>query len=314
MNNIQEQINHNFVSPLYFAQIPNIAVIDLTPNEYILYGAYLRTIWNSENGSCWKSQNTLAKEIGYSIPTLRKAREGLASKGYISVESRKNEGDTDVITLLNKWQENIERQGGLKDSLQGVEKSFAPPSKDSLHKEEKENKKKEERENIPLSQPRQEHSYAQFVDSHIPHHHPEWTPTQWIGGNKPFTITGRPKYADGKHVDPLLHSLNVSAVFYAWLRALEWQAVRPAETLTDLWRDNYKQCEQLVLHRITPYEVCCYVYEQYQDGFWQGKVVSVENIQKQIQAWKTKKAQATDAPPIVPVPDSAIKPQEFGRW
>lgn len=144
MTNIQEQINHNFVSPLYFAQIPNIAVIDLTPNEYILYGAYLRTIWNSENGSCWKSQSTLAKEIGYSIPTLRKAREGLASKGYIIVESRKDEGETDVITLVNKWQENIERQGGLKDSLQGVEKSFAPPSKDSLHKEEKENKKKEE--------------------------------------------------------------------------------------------------------------------------------------------------------------------------
>lgn len=130
---------------------------------------------------------------------------------------------------------------------------------------------------------------------------PNWKAPQWIGANDYHTMKSKfRKYDDGKFLDPATHPSEVNAVFYAWLRGLGDK--QPAMSSEQLWRENFKQCEQLVLCRITPYEVYSYVTEQYNDAFWSNKVVGIGNVSRNIQAWKAQPTQPNGNGATQPTP------------
>jgi DNA-binding transcriptional regulator YhcF (GntR family) len=91
-----------------FAQ--KIGVIGLA--LYNLYASYAR-----EKGMAFPSQETVAKTLEISIPTLIKYNKILEENGLIKIERRKNEGKTNIIYLLKLFKEGSKTalDGGLKE-------------------------------------------------------------------------------------------------------------------------------------------------------------------------------------------------------
>ncbi|MBZ0291881.1 MAG: DnaD domain protein [Anaerolineae bacterium] len=114
-----QQITSERVEPCYFAMIPKMAIIDLGPYELALYCNYKQTASDSEGGQCYKANKTLATETGMSVSKLKKARESLMAKGYITVtENRDPEtgiiNQPPIVKVVDIWAVNRKRfaQGG----------------------------------------------------------------------------------------------------------------------------------------------------------------------------------------------------------
>jgi hypothetical protein len=139
----------------YRTEIPNIIFeIGLTPQLIGVYSAIKRCA--GDIGSCFKSENTLAKELKISKSTLHKYIEMLSienpilKKQLLIKENRISENgdfDTNLIAIKDIWPENYShfetKQGGrVKSTLpsvkstQGVGENLPKGRVKSTHKEE----------------------------------------------------------------------------------------------------------------------------------------------------------------------------------
>lgn len=119
----------------YRTEIPNIIFrISLSPDELSVYIHLKHTA--GDRGKCFKSNATLSKQIGISVPTLIKAKKSLCSRNLIKIAKRTHENGNllpDLITIVNIWPENYEYFLQLypkrsEDKLEGV----PPPTKADL--------------------------------------------------------------------------------------------------------------------------------------------------------------------------------------
>jgi len=91
----------------YFSQIPHLLDdSELTAYEHRLYCHYKRVC--SPNAVCYESVRTSALKCRLSATTVVRARNGLAAKGWITVElSGPGRGHTVSVALADRWQENM---------------------------------------------------------------------------------------------------------------------------------------------------------------------------------------------------------------
>lgn len=99
----------------YYAAIPNIVfTLGLNPYELALY-AYLKKV-AGEDGTCWKSTATIAKELKVGVGTvsrtktlLAELRPGLGGKPLIviNVEMQNGGNPNHAITITDIWPENM---------------------------------------------------------------------------------------------------------------------------------------------------------------------------------------------------------------
>ena len=95
----------------YWTQLLNMAVDDLGPYELALYVHYVR--WAGNGGDKTESIRQTARATKMSITRARKARNELQKLGYIRVKlptpKEAEQGVPTVITVVNRWAENIAR-------------------------------------------------------------------------------------------------------------------------------------------------------------------------------------------------------------
>jgi hypothetical protein len=102
----------------YYTEIPNLVLtLNLSPFELALYVHLKRTA--GDDGRCWKSTPTLAKETGMSAGMITKAKEGLVKKReelagraliVVTEEPNPHGGRArHVVTLTDVWPENVAR-------------------------------------------------------------------------------------------------------------------------------------------------------------------------------------------------------------
>jgi hypothetical protein len=102
----------------YYTEIPNLVLtLGLSPFELALYVHLKRTA--GDDGRCWKSTPTLAKETGMSAGMITKAKEGLikarselGGRALIVVTEEANPHGgraRHVVTLADVWPENVAR-------------------------------------------------------------------------------------------------------------------------------------------------------------------------------------------------------------
>ena len=93
----------------YFTIIPNILwVKDLTALERWLYATIKKVA--GDDGECFMSTLTLAKEAGISTGSISKAKQTLQDKGLVRIVRRKRSAKghaIDHITITDIWEENI---------------------------------------------------------------------------------------------------------------------------------------------------------------------------------------------------------------
>jgi hypothetical protein len=110
----------------YRTEIPNVIfTLGLSPFELTLYIHLKRTA--GEQGECWKSTTTLAKETGMSSGMVSKAKDSLAAgraelggKALIHVREEGNPHGgkaRHLITLTDVWPDNIRRFSSSQDEL-----------------------------------------------------------------------------------------------------------------------------------------------------------------------------------------------------
>lgn len=98
--------------------MPNIVYsLGLTPYELTLYSVIRRTA--GEDGTCWKSTETLAKECGMSTGSVSKSKQALTEKRpelngkpLIQIVERERPGGGrpyHAITVVDIWPENMTR-------------------------------------------------------------------------------------------------------------------------------------------------------------------------------------------------------------
>lgn len=107
----QQRVKFEGQEPTFYAMIPKMAIMDLTPYELALYCNYKQTA--SENGECTKSTATLATETHMSVSKVKLTRKSLEDKGYIKIERHTDpsgiENQTMTVTIVNVWGKNHER-------------------------------------------------------------------------------------------------------------------------------------------------------------------------------------------------------------
>lgn len=106
----------------YYAAIPNIVfTLGLHPYELVLY-VYLKKV-AGEDGVCWKSRASIARETGMSAGMVSKCKEALsrsraslAGKPLIRVtEQMQNGGNANhAITVVDIWPENMAKLEHLR--------------------------------------------------------------------------------------------------------------------------------------------------------------------------------------------------------
>ena len=89
----------------FYAMIPHMDDDDLDPYEYRLLGHY-RRVCGVNGNICTQSTRTLAEKTKMSTGKVTQARQSLAAKGRINLAYTKK---TIRVTLIDRWQENIER-------------------------------------------------------------------------------------------------------------------------------------------------------------------------------------------------------------
>lgn len=112
------RVQDNGDAKRYRTEIPNIVfTLGLTPFELALYVHLKKTA--GEDGTCWKSTATLAKETGMSAGMVSKAKQGLLAPQtdldgapliVISEETNPHGGKPrQLITLTDLWPANVNR-------------------------------------------------------------------------------------------------------------------------------------------------------------------------------------------------------------
>ncbi len=93
----------------YRTEIPNIIFqLNLDPWTFKAYCVFKMTA--GDKGSCFKSNSTLACEVGCRVPTLIKIKRSLEDLGLIKITKRKHEkgGDMpDLIHIVDIWPQNM---------------------------------------------------------------------------------------------------------------------------------------------------------------------------------------------------------------
>jgi hypothetical protein len=106
-----QTIKGDIHEPSNYAMIPKMAMIDLEPYELVLYCHYKITA--AEEGDCWKSNKTLARETGMSETKIKETRLSLVAKGFITLiqiaDENGNINTPPVINVVNVWAENRKR-------------------------------------------------------------------------------------------------------------------------------------------------------------------------------------------------------------
>lgn len=114
----------------YRTELPNIIFdMDLDPYEFKAYCVLKKTA--GDRGSCFKSNETLCKEIGCQKPKFIEIKKSLSEKGLIKIckQRHKNGGNMpDLVTILDIWDLNMktmseriyESKGGGNLRLPGV--------------------------------------------------------------------------------------------------------------------------------------------------------------------------------------------------
>jgi hypothetical protein len=94
----------------YRTELPNIIFsMNLDPWAFKMYCILKKTAGDA--GQCFKSNNTLADEVGCSIPTLIKIKKQLEEEGLITITKRKDKNGSDIpdlIQIVDIWPLNME--------------------------------------------------------------------------------------------------------------------------------------------------------------------------------------------------------------
>lgn len=142
----------------YFHMMLNMADDDLNPHQYRLLGHYLR--WAGHGRSAPKSLRESAKATRMGINKVRSTRQELVGMGYLKVqepsEDEMKNGVPAIITVVDRWQENINRYAKtciqsdtppVSDQIQGTPETRiqtdTPPVSNETHSEERIEKPKE---------------------------------------------------------------------------------------------------------------------------------------------------------------------------
>lgn len=107
----------------WFTMTPNLYDdADLDVYEFRLLSHYVKV------GNCWESTKTTAKNCKMSVSTVISKRLSLESKGFIMLTVDEEHGNTWLIEVVDKWQENFNKYseghtisgtGGLPDVIGG---------------------------------------------------------------------------------------------------------------------------------------------------------------------------------------------------
>ena len=111
----ENEIQDNGSLHHYRTEIPNIIFqLNLDPWTFKAYCVFKMTA--GDKGSCFKSNSTLACEIGCRVPTLIKLKRSLEDQGLITITKRKHEkgGDMpDLIHIVDIWPQNMHQMSKL---------------------------------------------------------------------------------------------------------------------------------------------------------------------------------------------------------
>lgn len=159
----------------YFSQIPHMVVDDprICPFGLALYLYYKRIA--SEDGACYRSQETITKETGIGRTKIAQCRKALADMGYIEVEHRHLQSTR--VTIVDVWSENESRY--VRDTAASATRTPTSAERTQLepphgHKEERtpEEELVEEQTHTPSareresSKPIDDEFYAAMVRKH----------------------------------------------------------------------------------------------------------------------------------------------------
>lgn len=160
----------------YYVAIPNIVfTLGLSPHELVLY-VYLKKV-AGEDGICWKSTATIAKELNMGAgtvsrtkPLLAKPREGIGGKPLIAIASEMQNGGNanHVISITDIWPENmaelerVRRGKATRSTQEGatscVERARSTDEGDAFHTGTKEEPYKKTPIRKPHEEERQQHA------------------------------------------------------------------------------------------------------------------------------------------------------------
>lgn len=156
----------------YYAAIPNIIwTLGLSTYEISLY-AYFKKV-AGENGKCWKSTATIAKEMSIGSGTVSRTKASLAlprrelgGKALISITSEMHNGGNEnhAVTVTDIWPENmallshLQERKATRSGLEGarstgerrVPQGKATPSTGANKEEPLKNNPEEERRGYPF--------------------------------------------------------------------------------------------------------------------------------------------------------------------
>ena len=145
-------------------EIPNIVFqMDLDPAEFKTYCVLKKTA--GDKGSCFKSTNTLCKEVGIGITKFKECQKKLQEKKLIRVQRRKHSNGgsyTNLITIIDIWPlnmktimqerspQNLER-GGVAERRGGGRQTTEGGSPNDTKEEHKEEEPKEQQQHAAAS-------------------------------------------------------------------------------------------------------------------------------------------------------------------
>lgn len=115
--------------PDNFTMLPNMAFEDLSPTAFKLLAVYLDT---AKINQVYAKNSTIAKKVGVSPNTMKKARQELANKGYIiysaGIDGTKTTTARVVIQVAWMWSENHKRMSDSDTQPDTVSNSDTPVS------------------------------------------------------------------------------------------------------------------------------------------------------------------------------------------
>lgn len=122
----------------HFTQIPNVVFEKgLSPSEFLLYAYYKRVA--GDTGECWQGVKTIEEATGLGKTTIYKDKDELVKKGLIRVTKPPSEPGkllSDVVTIVDIWQENHLRSAQPKKGSSTVTKKWSRPRPKNGHQED----------------------------------------------------------------------------------------------------------------------------------------------------------------------------------
>jgi hypothetical protein len=128
-----QQIDFDGYLVTHYTKLPNMAFEELEPYAYKLLAVYLDTIRQAEKGVCFKSNETIAKQLGCSVNRMKKARQELVKLGYIVVALGTETTSRVTLQLSKMWKKNHEIESKKQEERrqekqsQGGYQDLTPP-------------------------------------------------------------------------------------------------------------------------------------------------------------------------------------------